>query len=87
MLKQSNLITVACCLLPVASFHQPIFNLVQDLSFNHFEREISATEIASNGLKNESTFVQINSILVTCYLLLVTFYFLNCSHLTYSPKP
>ncbi|NEP63107.1 MAG: hypothetical protein F6K31_40410 [Symploca sp. SIO2G7] len=32
MLKQSNLITVACCLLPVASFHQPIFNLVQDLS-------------------------------------------------------
>ncbi|NEP55646.1 MAG: hypothetical protein F6K31_01175 [Symploca sp. SIO2G7] len=32
MLKQSNPITVACCLLPVASFHQPIFNLVQDLS-------------------------------------------------------
>ncbi|NEP62759.1 MAG: hypothetical protein F6K31_38550 [Symploca sp. SIO2G7] len=26
--------------------------------------------------------VEINSILVTCYLLLVTFYFLNCSHLT-----
>ncbi|NEP56361.1 MAG: hypothetical protein F6K31_04965 [Symploca sp. SIO2G7] len=38
MLKQSNLITVACCLLPVASFHQPIFNLVQDLSFSHFCR-------------------------------------------------
>ncbi|NEP63354.1 MAG: hypothetical protein F6K31_41710, partial [Symploca sp. SIO2G7] len=32
ILKQSNLITVACCLLPVASFHQPTFNLVQDLS-------------------------------------------------------
>ncbi|NEP56297.1 MAG: hypothetical protein F6K31_04645 [Symploca sp. SIO2G7] len=32
ILKQSNLITVACCLLPVASFHKSVFNLVQDLS-------------------------------------------------------
>ncbi|NEP58265.1 MAG: hypothetical protein F6K31_14790 [Symploca sp. SIO2G7] len=32
MLKQSNLITVACCLLPVACLHQSIFDLVQDLS-------------------------------------------------------
>ncbi|NEP57286.1 MAG: hypothetical protein F6K31_09710 [Symploca sp. SIO2G7] len=33
MLKRSNLITVACCLLPVASFHKSVFNLVQDLSY------------------------------------------------------
>ncbi|NEP61435.1 MAG: hypothetical protein F6K31_31540 [Symploca sp. SIO2G7] len=32
MLKSSNLITVACCLLPVASFHKSVFDLVQDLS-------------------------------------------------------
>ncbi|NEP55540.1 MAG: hypothetical protein F6K31_00605 [Symploca sp. SIO2G7] len=32
MLKSSNLITVACCLLPVACLHQSIFGLVQDLS-------------------------------------------------------
>ncbi|NEP59393.1 MAG: hypothetical protein F6K31_20655 [Symploca sp. SIO2G7] len=35
MLKQSNLITVACCLLPVASFHKSVFNLVQDLSCSY----------------------------------------------------
>ncbi|NEP62636.1 MAG: hypothetical protein F6K31_37880 [Symploca sp. SIO2G7] len=40
MLKQSNLITVACCLLPVASFHQPIFNLVQDLSVREFSTKV-----------------------------------------------
>ncbi|NEP59594.1 MAG: hypothetical protein F6K31_21715 [Symploca sp. SIO2G7] len=38
MLKQSNLITVACCLLPVASLHKPVFNLVQDLRYMEFER-------------------------------------------------
>ncbi|NEP55670.1 MAG: hypothetical protein F6K31_01325 [Symploca sp. SIO2G7] len=26
MLKSSNLITVACCLLPVASFHKSVFD-------------------------------------------------------------
>ncbi|NEP59413.1 MAG: hypothetical protein F6K31_20760 [Symploca sp. SIO2G7] len=31
MLKPSNLITVACCLLPVASLHKSVFNLVQDV--------------------------------------------------------
>ncbi|NEP60040.1 MAG: glycosyl transferase [Symploca sp. SIO2G7] len=37
MLKSSNLITVACCLLPVACPHQSIFDLVQDLSLTELD--------------------------------------------------
>ncbi|NEP57439.1 MAG: hypothetical protein F6K31_10500 [Symploca sp. SIO2G7] len=40
MLKRSNLITVACCLLPVASFHKSVFNLVQDLSLVRLSKPI-----------------------------------------------
>ncbi|NEP60377.1 MAG: hypothetical protein F6K31_25810 [Symploca sp. SIO2G7] len=40
MLKQSNLITVACCLLPVASFHKSVFNLVQDLSYMRKDQRV-----------------------------------------------
>ncbi|NEP56057.1 MAG: hypothetical protein F6K31_03400 [Symploca sp. SIO2G7] len=43
MLKRSNLITVACCLLPVASFHKSVFNLVQDLSTIIFKNRLSST--------------------------------------------
>ncbi|NEP60887.1 MAG: hypothetical protein F6K31_28540 [Symploca sp. SIO2G7] len=52
MLKPSNLITVACSLFPVASFHKSVFDLVQDLSlepWNLLDEELRNGKLWSLG--------------------------------------